>query len=67
MCLYGITSVLHNFSETRSQPKKTNPEQWQDTEKKSWKKMKANNYGNWFNKQNNKKHTPSKISYETQV
>ena len=67
MCLYGITSDLHNFSKTRSQPKKTNPEQWQDTVKKELKKIKANNYENWCTKESNKKHAPSKNSYETQV
>lgn len=67
MCLYGITSDLHNFCETRSQAEMTNPEQWQDTVKKELKKIKENNYENWFNKQNNKKHAPSKTSYETQV
>lgn len=67
MCLYGITSGLHDFSKTRSQPEETNPEQWQAIVKKELKKIKANNYENWFNKQNNKKHAPSKTSYETQV
>lgn len=67
LCSYNITSDLHSFSETRSQPEKTNPEQWQDAVEKELKKIKANNYENWFSKQNNKKHAPSKTSYDTQI
>lgn len=62
-----LDQIYTTFLRPDPSPKKTNPEQWQDTVKKELKKIKPNNYENWFNKQNNKEHALFKTSYETQV